>query len=531
MIVDTATAATRRKSLIAQARIQSAIGNRYNPIRTLTPELLGSQIDQYLTGRLRSLALVMDAVEMRDPLVKTVVAKRKKSVARLPWEILTVEDADEKKAGEHRETLLRFWNTVRATDVLTQDQSGGLALLIRQMMDAQGKGFAVHEMVFKPGQKLSAEFRFAPLWWFEGLTGRLRYLDSDAAYEGQPLDPEGWLVSVGDGLMIPTVIAYVFKLFPLRDWLSFCEKFGLPGVLGSVDGQPGSEAWTAMETAVAAVVNDWAGVKGMNDKIELLQAGSGQNLPFLPLVEYMDRKIASLWRGADLSTISQGGESSGASLQGDETDMLLEDDAAWVQETLHERVSKLVIRYQHGDEEPLAYLSLTCPKRRQIDADDKAIRLCMDAGIPLGVDTTREKLGLPKPDAEDEVLTASASISEARPPTMPQDARDPRGGIETANEAETPRSKAINGQSERLAEASRRQFAAAVAADLAPLRRRLAAIEAISDPEIRRARLEALVADWDTLVGDITSDPEAADALSRIQGAALANGLAARTET
>lgn len=532
----------RRKTFIEQARITAAIGNRYNPIRVLTPETLGQQIDRYKTGRLRSLAMVMDAVEERDSTVKTVVAKRKKSVARLPWEVLTVRTDQEAKARAHAETLERFYNQVVATDVLRQDQRGGLSLLIRQMMDAQGKGYAVHEVSWEPrtdGGTLAATFRFCPLWWFESITGRLRYLETEAAYNGVELEPGGWLVSCGDALMVPTVIAYVFKLFPLRDWLSFCEKFGLPGVLGSTAASPGTPEWTAMETAVAAVMNDWAAVKGLEDRIELLKADGGSNLPFAPLVEYMDRKIAALWRGADLSTISQGKEGVGASLQGDETDLLLEDDAAWVEETLAEQVSHRVIEYAHGDSEPLAYLKLSVPKRRQIDADDKAIRLCLDSGIPLGVDATRERLGLPAPDEGEDVLQRAPMGDLSN---LPQDASGDRRGTTSLANAQSPELMAIKGQGldsgrttpeldDGFLAAARRQFGQAVAADLAPLRRRLEAIEKISDPEIRRARLEALLADWDSLAGDITADPEAAGAMARIQGAALADGLAAVRNT
>lgn len=525
-------------SAIGRARVEGAIGNRYNPIRSLTPEVLGMQIDQFKSGRLRALALVMDAVEERDCTIKTVVAKRKKSVSRLPWEVLTIEGAEESRAARHKDALERFYNQVVATDVLNQNQRGGLSLLIRQLMDAQGKGFAVHEIIWTPQTAESGGLRavcqFCPLWWFENMSGRLRYLESDGSYQGADLESGGWLVAVGDGLMLATVIAYVFKLFPLRDWLSFCEKFGLPGVLGSTDASPGSAEWQDMEKAVESLINDWAAVKKTGDKIELLEASAASNLPFLPLVEYMDRKIAALWRGADLSTISQGKEGSGASLQGDETELLLEDDAAWVEETLHEGLSKAVIQYETGDTQPLAYLKLQPPKKRQVDADDKAVRLCLDAGIPLGVDSTRERLGFPKPDEDEETL---GGVSEGTDGTntakMPQDDPDGLEGINTAPKGQKFKLKAVKGLSagftnevsQRYLAAARDQFGRALAADLAPLRRRLVAIEGISDPEIRKARLEALLAEWDSLAGDITADPEAAQALARIQGTAMAEGL------
>lgn len=543
-LANAAPGAKSQASVITPQRISLALQGRWNPIRGLTPELLVSHIDAYNTGRLRSLAMLMDAIEQRDIGIKTVVAKRKKAVARLPWEILTIDDAPEAQAAKHKETLLWFYNHVTASDVLKQDQVGGLSALIRQMMDAQGKGYACHEILWRPQARgqLSAEFRFCPVWWFESITGKLRFLPEEYALNGVDLEEGGWLVSAGDALMIPTAIAYIYKQWPLRDWSAFCEKYGLPGVIGSTDSQPGSSEWTAIATAVASLINDWSCVKAKGDEIALLEAkAGGTNLPFPPLIEYMDRKIAALWRGADLSTISQGGESSGASLQGDEADMLLEDDAAWVEETLDRQISRTVIRYVHGDEEPLAYLKLTTPKKRQIDADDKAIRLCLEAGIPLGVDATRERLGLPKPDKDDALLSRPAA-----PPTdpsdpsnssdhakTPQDAPGAAEATNTAPDGQKIKLKAVKGQGidsgaagdPRFLASASSQFGQAIAADLAPLRRRLAAVEKISDPDIRRARLEAILAEWDSLAADVTADPEAAQALARIQGTAMANGL------
>jgi hypothetical protein len=65
-------------------------------------------------------------------------------------------------------------------------------------------------------------------------------------------------------------------------------------------GQDSPEA-TEIENAVASLVNDWAAVLFGEDDITLLEAKSGGETPFKPSVEYWDRGIASIWRGADLS--------------------------------------------------------------------------------------------------------------------------------------------------------------------------------------------------------------------------------------
>ena len=44
-----------------------------------------------------------------------------------------------------------LYNHLTTTTALEENETGGLGLLIRQMMDAVGKRYAVHEIVWQPG--------------------------------------------------------------------------------------------------------------------------------------------------------------------------------------------------------------------------------------------------------------------------------------------------------------------------------------------------------------------------------------------
>src|ERR1039457_4287423 len=65
---------------------------RFNPIRQLKPETLAHYFDLFQQGYLRYFALMADAIEHRDPLLMSVVGKRKASVKRLAWEIIKRQD-------------------------------------------------------------------------------------------------------------------------------------------------------------------------------------------------------------------------------------------------------------------------------------------------------------------------------------------------------------------------------------------------------------------------------------------------------
>ena len=122
------------------------------------------------------------------------------------------------------------------------------------------------------------------------------------------------MITTGDGLMEACSVAYMFKNLPLKDWLAYSDKFGTPGILGRTNAGRDSEAGRAMRECVTSFGQNWSGVLygdegAIKDPITLITPETAPNLPFQPLIERCDRAMSTLWRGADLSTMSGHGES------------------------------------------------------------------------------------------------------------------------------------------------------------------------------------------------------------------------------
>jgi len=111
--------------------------SRFDPLRHCDPARLTRYMDSFRAGRLRDLALVMDAIEERDDVLASVAPKAKSAVARHGWEILTVNTEDNATAAQaqgQKAALEAFYNNLRVTNALDQDELGGVSLLLRQMM-------------------------------------------------------------------------------------------------------------------------------------------------------------------------------------------------------------------------------------------------------------------------------------------------------------------------------------------------------------------------------------------------------------
>ena len=501
-------------SSISVQRVLRSLATSYNPIRNLTPQLLATQIDNFEAGYLRSLAMTMEKIEDRDDTLKSVAPKRKKSVSRHGYEILTVDDSPE--AERHKETLEFFYNNLTATSAVDRNMRGGFRLLVRQMMDSAGKRYAVHEIVWRPEQRgLTADFFFVPLWFFENKTGRLRYLESDGASDGIDIEEGEWMITAGDGLMIACSICYMFKHVPLKDWLIYCERHGMPGLHGKTDAAEGSSEWNTLVTALQNFGVDWSVVssKGVDvDKIDMSAVGE---LPYPKLIERMDRSMSALWRGADLSTMSaKDGEGTGASLQGEEADILEEDDVELISEILQEQVDKHVIYNQLGETEILAYIKVNKGNRQDVEQDLKVDQGLHEMGVPLAVSDLHERYGRSAPDKDEDLL----------PPHSGQAAPPPDVDLPNVRQdSVTALSEAVN---EELRESARLELARAQARDLEAVADRLAQIAEMDDASFRDNALRNLQRDLPKILLDINKAPAAARVLEETMAAGLINGFA-----
>jgi hypothetical protein len=207
----------------------------------------------------------------------------------------------------------------------------------------------------------------------------------DNIHNGEELEEGGWMITVGEGLGEALSVLYMFKRLGIQDLVSFSEKFSIPGIMGRTNAKKGTDEANALRDSVLAFASDWVGITYSDDgsiksPIEIIQTPSSGTLPQSVIVDYMDRMIATLVRGGDLSTVSRK-DGVGSNSQQDETDALLQDDCAMISETLQTQLDRLVIRMVHGDETPAAFIVINPPSDDDLEAD-----LRIDAGLAeLGV--------------------------------------------------------------------------------------------------------------------------------------------------
>lgn len=413
---------------------------RWNPLASITPQSAGQALDQFDSGRLAPAALMWEGIEERDDTAVTVIGKRRSKVSACKWEIIIGDEVGDNQTAEaerHQDALRAFYASLSVRSAVDLDVDGGVKLMVERLMDARMQKYSAFEIAWTGRRSgLTAELWHVPLYFFENMSGGLRFCGVNQG-AGVELVRKNWLIGVGRCLMKALTVAYIFKRLSLADWLNLSEKFGIPGVHYETAAKRGTSEWTAALAAAEQVANDFIIVTTAGEKVNLLEVSMAGGDPFAPMVDRMDRAMARIILGADLSTLSRD-NGAGASLQGAETDDLVKGDCEWVSETLQRRLDRAVIAWHFGQGvEPLAYFQLSPPADQDTKLEMLVDEHVKKFGVNLSTENLAERYGRThesapedaakaiKPPAEEEAAAAASTPEPEATPTIPDAKEEP----------------------------------------------------------------------------------------------------------
>lgn len=367
---------------------------RFSAVKNLRPENLARALEAFENGRLGEAARIFDSIVKRDDVISGLYLKRCKCISRLDYEI--VEKNDSPRAKEHAEALRKFYDSIEVSDIADTNRKGGIRTLIMQMMGAVGMKYSAHKIeYFRNEESVSAKFTHYPLWLFENTEGRLRLLEREGQLtKGDELKEDEWLITVSDGIMSASSIAYMFKQLALRDWIIYCERNGMPGVKAKTDAYPGTEQWEAACQAASEFGAEFHAVFSQGTDMEAIDLSSRGALPYPELIDRMDRMLCALWRGGDLATLSGAGNL-GSTSQWYESSLIEEDDSENIAEALHKQVDKNVLKLVFGDEAPLAKFSFKLADYEMHMAELEVVERLVKLGLQADVLKIAKRFGFP----------------------------------------------------------------------------------------------------------------------------------------
>ncbi len=373
-------------SVTSSEAVRSVAETRFATLRGLDPSRVTTYIEAFEDGNFTWLAPIMRKMEERNSVWKIAALKTRKAVSGRTWSCDPLPGYEsDPLAKDQADVLTAFYGRMTTSDIRTRNITHKVRTFIENAMRAYNDGWSVHELVFsiRPDGSLDCNAVSCPLHLFRLDAGN--FCIEQQMGQPVPIVPGEWLVVKGDGVGLACTVANTFRNISLSDWLIYSGRCGHPGLHGKTSAQKGTQQWIDFKGALSKFGKEWSAITGLNDVIEKIDLSVAGQLPYPAMVELMDRAIAALQRGADLSTMSAGGGSGeGASLQGDESDIIMCDNCRMIMDAFRSQIDATVLRWHYGEDvEVKAGFAIDLPQADTVDRDIKIDTFLRDSGVGL----------------------------------------------------------------------------------------------------------------------------------------------------
>lgn len=374
-----------------------------HPAAGLTPPKLARILRDSIDGDPENYLALAEDIEERDPHYAGVIGIRKRQVAGLE---ITVDASGDDAASVKAADLVR--------EVISRD---GFEDELIDILDAIGKGFSFCEIVWETSERQwrprAIKWR-DPRWFtFDRIDGETPMLRGDGG-QPEPLNPYGWITHFAkakSGLPIRGGIArnaawsYLFKSYTTKDWAIFCEAYGQPLRLGKWGEGASEEDKTKLLEAVASIGADYSAIVPASMSVEFIKADiSGSHELYEKRADWLDRQISKLVLGQTATTDAI----AGGHAVGKTHDQVREDiekaDARQLAATLNRDLVRPVVDFELGPQKAYPKIRIGRPDEVDIDKLVKNVTQLVPLGLRVGMSTIRDRLGLPDPAPDEEVL-------------------------------------------------------------------------------------------------------------------------------
>jgi len=368
-----------------------------------TPVNVSRILEAANEGDIAELAVAAREIQERNWEVILAMQVRKSALTGLDW---GVEPGDERPASK---------DAAQAFEAALKESGGEPGLvsfheLADHLMDAVIAPLSAAEIVWGAGGSL-AGFRPVGAWHFTFRNSETPLLVTDDNHAGVPLPPAKFIVhthgSAGDparaGLIRTLIWLHVFQNYPVKDLVSFVERYGMPFVVAKVDRSAWENERGVMRNLIRSFGPNGGGVFTKSTELELLQASNAGGDVYFKLLDYTSKAITKVILG-QLASSSESGGLSGGDAQSRVRGDLLEADARAIESTIRSQLAVPWTKFNFGDAAAVPVLRF-----RNSAQEDRAVF--------AGIVETLHRAGL---DADPEEISARFGISLKRTETAPE---------------------------------------------------------------------------------------------------------------
>lgn len=460
----------------------------HDPVASgLTPQRLAHILRDAAEGELREFLVLAEEMEEREPHYFSVLSTRKRAITELKpvIEAATEEGRDVAIADEVRAIVRR----------------PAFTSMVAELTDALGKGFAVCEIIWSTtGSRWDPrEYRRRDptFFQFDRRTGSELRLISPADPDGEPLRPWSFIVHYPrlksglpgrGGLARIAVWSFMLKSFTLKDWMAFLEVYGLPFRVGKYGPGATEREKDALLRAVRDIAGDAAAIMPKSMDIDFIEttAASGSDA-FEKKARYVDEQISKIVLGQTTTTDAISGGHAVSKEHNEVRHDILRSDARVLAATIQQALIEPFVSFHHGPQENYPTISFPVEEPEDVKTLMEVTERFVNLGGKVSMAEARDRIGWQEPSEDEELLAPARAPAAVEPATARARFR--------CDEIATAREATVDDELEELMMEALGDWEKMTDPLLAPLRR---AVEAASDYEDLRARLNGAVAEMDT---------------------------------
>lgn len=386
------------------------------PSDGLTPVRLAEIFKEADAGDVLRQAELFEEMEEKDPHLFSQLQTRKNAVTGLDYEIIPF-DSDDPRDKEIAEFV--------------EAQLGGIEGfedIMLDLLDAIGKGFAVSEIMwsYDEGHVVVGDIRsrHQKRFFWDSVDDSFKVRTQEAP-EGIELPKNKFIVHKYKarsghpsraGVLRVVAWMYLFKNYTLKDWVAFCEVFGMPLRLGKYQPGASEDDKRALMQALVAIGADAAGIFPDGTAIEFVNTEKTSSTDLYErLARYCDEQVSKAILGQTLTSDSGGGSYAQSKTHNDVRHDLTVADCKAIAATLRRDLIRPLVLYNFGEDKRIPYLRFDAEESEDLTQTATVIgTLIREAGLKVPTSYIYKKFSIPKPEGDEEVATPPGQTAQGR---------------------------------------------------------------------------------------------------------------------
>lgn len=373
------------------------------PSNGLTPQRLAQIFREADDGDVLRQMELFEEMEEKDPHLFSQLQTRKNAVTGLDFEVIPFSDEErDKQIAEFIRQEIESLEDIEDT--------------FMDLLDAIGKGIAFSEIIWEyvDGRVTVSDVKWRhqkKFFWDHDDTLKVRTLEFP---QGIELPENKFIIHrykarsghpSRAGVLRVIAWMYLFKNYDLKDWVSFCEVFGMPLRLGKYSPSASEEDKRALMQALVQIGSDAAGIIPDGTEIDFKESSKVTSINvYESLARYCDEQISKAVLGQTLTSDSGGGSYAQSKTHNEVRHDLTVADCKALAATLRRDLIRPLVYFNFGESHRIPYLRFDCEEAGDLTAAAEIYaKLIRDVGLKIPTSHLYKKFSIPKPEPGEEV--------------------------------------------------------------------------------------------------------------------------------